>query len=111
MRTAYREPSAAAAAHRTRPDQVTFVMTANRSSGRWHETIGAYSTLTGKLIIVLASASSHDLNSGYLLPDSSGRHLLVFGFGGGNTAVLDITTRRLAAVHAHYPNPPLYAAW
>jgi hypothetical protein len=93
--------------------RVTFVMTARNYGGRrWHETIGAYSTKTGKLITVLASASARYLNGdGYLLPDPSGRHLLVLGFGTDNTAVLDVATHRLTALHVHYRYPPLGATW
>ena len=92
--------------------RVTFVMTARRYGGRWHEMIGAYATETGKLITVLASASARSLNGdGYLVPDPSGRHLLVLGFGNSNTAVLDIATHRLSVLHVHYRNPPLGATW
>jgi len=74
--------------------------------------IGAYATETGKLITVLASASARSLNGdGYLVPDPSGRHLLVLGFGNSNTAVLDIATHRLSVLHVHYRNPPLGATW
>jgi hypothetical protein len=92
--------------------QVSFVMTARRHGGLWHETIGAYSTKTGKLITVLASASAHYVEAGgYLVPDPSGSHLLVLGFGHYNTAVLDIASRRLAVLHTHYRSPPLGATW
>ncbi|HEX9518526.1 MAG TPA: hypothetical protein VF940_20395 [Streptosporangiaceae bacterium] len=92
--------------------RVTFVMTARRYGGRWHEMIGAYATMTGKLITVLASASAQYLNGeGYLVPDPSGRHLLVPGFANRNTAVLDIATHRLSVLHVHYRYPPLGAAW
>jgi len=92
--------------------RVTFVMTARRSGGVWHEMIGAYSTKTGKLITVLASASARSLDAGgYLVPDPSGRHLLVLGFGNRNTAVLDIATHRLSVLQVHYPYPPLGAGW
>jgi hypothetical protein len=87
-------------------------MTARRSGGRWHERIAAYATATGKLLTVLASASARDLSGdGYLLPDPSGWHLLVLGYGNDNTAVLDIATNRLTVLHVHYPYPPLGAAW
>jgi hypothetical protein len=92
--------------------RVTFVMSARSYGGRWHETIGAYATKTGKLITVLATASARTLSGdGYLIPDPSGAHLLVLGLGKTNTAVLDIATHRLAVVHVHYGNPPLGAAW
>lgn len=92
--------------------QVTFVLTARSYGGRWHEMIGAYATATGKLITVLASASARYLNGdGYFLPDPSGRHLLVMGFGNDNTAVLDVATHRLSILHVHYRNPPLGATW
>jgi hypothetical protein len=91
--------------------RVTFVLTARRYGGRWHEMIGAYATVTGKLITVLASASPRSIGDGNLLPDPSGRHLLVLGFGNTNTAVLDIATHRLSVLHVPYRNPPLGAAW
>jgi hypothetical protein len=92
--------------------RVTFVMTARRYGGQWHEMIGAYATTTGKLITVLASVAVDSLfGDGYLVPDPSGRHLLVLGFGNRNTAVLDIATHRLSALHVHYRYPPLGAAW
>jgi hypothetical protein len=92
--------------------QVTFVMTARRYAGRWHEMVGAYATKTGKLITVLATASARYLNGdGYLVPDPSGGHLLVVGFGKTNTAVLDIATHRLSILHVQYRNPPLGAGW
>jgi hypothetical protein len=92
--------------------RVTFVMTAHSYGGQWHEMIGAYSTKTGKLITVLASASARSLNGdGYLVADPSGRHLLVLGFGKTNTAVLDIATHRLSVLHVHYRYPPLGAGW
>lgn len=92
--------------------RVTFVMTAHSYAGQWHEIIGAYSTKTGKLITVLASASARSLNGdGYLVADPSGRHLLVLGFGKTNTAVLDIATHRLSVLHVHYRYPPLGAGW
>jgi hypothetical protein len=95
------------------PDgRVTFVMTASRYGGRWREVIGAYATATGKLIKVLATASAKYVNGdGYLLPDPSGRHLLVLGFGSDNTAVLDLATHRLAVLPVRYRDPPLGAAW
>ncbi len=92
--------------------RVTFVMTARRYGGRWHELIGAYATMTGKLITVLASASAPYIDgNGYLVPDPSGRHLLVLGFGNDNTAVLDIATHRLSVLHVRYRYPPLGATW
>ena len=92
--------------------RVTFVMTARSYGGRWHEMIGAYSTKMGKLITLLASASAKSIEAdGYLVPDPSGRHLLVLGFGNTNTAILDIATRRLIALHTRYRNPPLGAGW
>jgi hypothetical protein len=92
--------------------QVTFVMTARSYGGRWHEQIAAYATATGKLITVLASASARYLSGdGYLVPDPSGSHLLVLGFGTSNTAMLDISTHQLTIPHIHYRNPPLGAAW
>jgi hypothetical protein len=92
--------------------RVTFVLTARRYSGRWHETIAAYATATGKLIKVLASASAPYLEAnGYLVPDPSGRHLLVLGFGARNTALLDIATHRLTVPHVQYRCPPFGAVW
>lgn len=92
--------------------RVAFVLTANRYGGRWHEVIGAYATATGKLIIVLATASAKYVESdGYLLPDASGRHLLVAGFGAYNTAVLDVATHKLSVLRVRYPYPPLGATW
>jgi len=91
--------------------RVTFVMTARSYGGRWHEMIGAYATVTGKLITVLASAAARSIGDGNLLPDPSGRHLLVVGFSNTNTAVLDIATHRLSVLHVPYSNPPLGAAW
>jgi hypothetical protein len=92
--------------------QVTFAMTARRYGGRWHETIGAYSTATGKLIKVLASSSARTVEqNGYLVPDSSGRHLLVMSFGNHNTAVLDVATHHLSDVPVHYRYPPFGAGW
>jgi hypothetical protein len=92
--------------------RVTFVMTASRYGGRWHEVIGAYATATGKLLTILARASAKSVDGdGYLIPDQSGRHLLVMGFGSGNTDVLDIATHRLSSLPVRYPYPPLGAAW
>jgi hypothetical protein len=92
--------------------QVTFVMTARSHGGIWHETIGAYSTKTGKLIRVLASTSANSVEAGgYLIPDPSGSHLLVLGFGHDNIAILDIATHRLTVPHAQSGYPPLGAAW
>lgn len=48
---------------------------------------------------------------GYLMPDPSGRYLLVLGFGAGNTAVLDVASHRLSVAPVRYPLPPLGAAW
>ena len=92
--------------------QVSFVMTARSQDGAWHERIGAYSTKTGKLIRVLASASAKAVNAdGYLVPDPSGSHLLVLGFGHSNTAVLDIASDRLTVLHGRYDYPPFSATW
>ncbi len=95
------------------PDgRVAFVLTARRYGGRWHEMIGAYATATGKLLSVLASSSARYLDGdGYLIPDPSGRHLLVLGFGAGNTAVLDVATHRMTVLPARHRYPPLGAAW
>jgi len=92
--------------------RVTYVLTARRHGGRWHETIAAYSTATGRMITVLASASARFVDAdGYLMPDASGRYLLLLGFGGDNTAVLDVATHHLTVVPVRYPYPPLGAAW
>lgn len=92
--------------------RVEFVLTANRYAGRWHEVIGAYATATGKLITVLATSTAKYVDgNGYLVPDPSGRHLLVAGFGDGNTAVLDIATRKISALHVRYRYPPDSAIW
>jgi hypothetical protein len=92
--------------------RVTFVMTARSQGGSWHERIGAYSTKTGKLIKVLASTSANSIEgNGYLVPDPSGSHLLVFGFGNHNTAMLDIATHRLTVPHTQPGYSPFGAAW
>ena len=92
--------------------QVSFMITARSHGGLWHEIIGAYSTKTGNLLKVLASASAKSVEaSGYLVPDPSGSHLLVLGFGNSNTAVLDIASRRLTVLHTRYGYPPFSAAW
>jgi hypothetical protein len=70
--------------------------------------IGAYATVTGKLITVLASAAARSIGDGNLLPDPSGRHLLVVGFSNTNTAVLDIAKHRLSVLHVPLSQP---AAW
>ena len=91
---------------------VTFAMTARSYGGRWHEMIGAYATKTGKLLTVLASTSARALDgNGYLEPDPSGAHMLVLGFGAGNTAMLHIASHRLSVLHVRYRYPPLDATW
>jgi hypothetical protein len=92
--------------------QVSFVMTARSHGGGWHERIGAYSTKTGRLLKVLASASAKSVDAGgYLVPDPSGAHLLVLGFGHDNTAVLTISSQRLTVLDTRYGYPPFSAAW
>lgn len=91
---------------------VTFAMTARSYGGRWHEMIGAYATKTGKLLTVLAATSARSLDGdGYLEPDPSGAHLLVLGFGTGNTAMLDIASHRMSVLHVRYRYPPLDTTW
>jgi hypothetical protein len=92
--------------------QVTFVMTARSFGGSWHERIGAYSTKTGKLIKVLASTSATSVEGdGCLVPDQSGTHLLLLGFGNYNTAMLDIATHKLTVPRTQPGYPPFGAAW
>jgi hypothetical protein len=113
-RMVLKPPGGAIAAALSPNGRVMFLMTAQRAGRRWHETIGAYATATGKLITVLASGSWRSLNAqGSLIPDPSGRHLLVFGFGNGvgTTAVLDVATRHLRVLHVGYATYPLGAAW
>jgi hypothetical protein len=63
-------------------------------------------------MITVARASANNVAAdGFLMPDPSGRHLLVLGFGAGNTDVLDVATHRLSAVPVRYRYPPLGAAW
>ena len=92
--------------------RVTFVLGAHRYGGRWHEMIGAYATANGRLLTVLARTSARSVDgNGFMMPDPSGGHLLVLGFGADNTAVLNIATHRLSTVPVRYTYPPLGAAW
>lgn len=82
-----------------------------RGAGSGLETIGAYRTSTGRLIRVLHVFGHFQIGSCAIIPDPSGRYLLVYMLYNRAVTRIDLATGKTTTVPVGPAGFPLDAAW